>query len=509
MTRSISHSKTATAVLLLAAVGWFGLLSAPESPVGLFETLQENISSGTRNVSLYLRRKNAHGVENNNLASSQSSLITDSLHYSNSKRRRLTSQEEEDKFVLKSRKEHFPLFEAGDTFSVIGPSIFPKPTYIYEVVEDNNKIEDSEIVTYLQPTSGQHRPEKDSVLVFAAEYGFQTYMLFFMTLYQTGFKGDVVVGISRMDWEKKEIRDFLEYWKNEDGKDEMTVVVYVVPYHCYNLEGEILESHKGGMRVCQCHNMFGRKDKQTGETKPLLDQRHGRTAQTIRYELYWIWSEHYNPNSWMLLIDARDTIFQETPFGRVPRSSEEDVKSQGGTLIFFGENADATSLGKSKYNRRWLSLAYGDGVADAFYNKPTICSGSTMGEQASIESYLRAEVAESDESKTVIFGADQGFHNYLYYSNKMANSFAISKILVQDQGLGIVNNMGALRDKELSEWGNGKMVEKTDTAITIHNWDGTISPVVHQYDRHKPLSTWWHDHKYAEFKTQWNTMKEM
>ena len=100
MTRSISHSKTATAVLLLAAVGWFGLLSAPESPVGLFETLQENISSGTRNVSLYLRSKNAHDVENNNLVSSQSSLITDSLHYSNSKRRRLTSQEEEDKFVL-------------------------------------------------------------------------------------------------------------------------------------------------------------------------------------------------------------------------------------------------------------------------------------------------------------------------------------------------------------------------------------------------------------------------
>lgn len=130
-----------------------------------------------------------------------------------------------------------------------------------------------------------------------------------------------------------------------------------------------------------------------------------------------------------------------------------------------------------------------------------------MGEQSAIEAYLRAEVAESDESKTVIFGADQGFHNYLYYSNKMANADAISQILVQDQGLGIVNNMGALRDKPLDEWGNGKMVERTEDKITIHNWDGTVSPVVHQYDRHKELSKWWLRKRLQVFQRRWNEMK--
>mmetsp|Transcript_9572 Transcript_9572/g.28581 ORF Transcript_9572/g.28581 Transcript_9572/m.28581 type:complete len:526 (-) Transcript_9572:222-1799(-) len=431
------------------------------------------------------------------------------------RRRRLTAEDQEkaedDDFVINSKKQHYPLFSISDEFNTMGPTVFPKPSYVY----DEDVPNDSDLVVYLQPTSGKHRSDEDSVFVFAAEYTFDTYMLFLMSLYETGFKGDVVFGISKMDWENKDIRELLEYWDNSTEEDEMTVVVYVVPYHCYNVEGEVQESHRGGMRVCKCNNMFGHKNKSTGEITPLLDKRHGRTAQTIRYELYWIWSECYDPTSWILLIDARDTIFQETPFGRVPRrtvassSNNGDGDDDGGLLIFFGENADATSLGKSKYNRRWLSLAYGERVAAAFADKPTICSGSTMGEQLSIDAYLRAEVAESDESKTVIFGADQGFHNYLYYSNKLANAKAINQIIVQDQGLGIVNNMGALRDKSLEEWGNGRIIQDTEEypKNTVFNWDGTISPVVHQYDRHKVLANWWHRRKLEEFEEQWEKMK--
>ena len=541
--KSLFAAAAAATTLTLLAAGIFCLYSSPPpSSVGFFETSADH-HNRVANLSLYLRSKdkNDSGSDKSfvssqspirnfefesNDASGTEHIINNNNNNNNGvsnylpnrdERRRLTSgwgytQKGDDDFVAKTKNDHFPLFEVSDTISVIGPSVFPKPTYVYETEDDNsnNKIED-EIVTFLQPTSGKHRPDQDSVFVFAAEYEFETYMLFFMTLYETGFTGDVVVGISRMDWEKKSIQTMLEYWNNENGeKDEMTVVVYVVPYHCYNLEGEVQSSHKGGMRVCQCHNMFGRKNKDTGEVTPFLDRRHGRTAQTIRYELYWIWSEHYNPTSWILLIDARDTIFQESPFERVPRRASTDAKSKdGGMLIFFGENADATSLGKSKYNRRWLILAYGERVADALSTKPTLCSGSTMGEQSAIDAYLRAEVAESDESKTVIFGADQGFHNYLYYSNKLSNAEAISNILVQDQGFGIVNNMGALRDKKLSEWGNGKIVETTKLAVTIYNWDGTVSPVVHQYDRHKELSKWWHKKRMMDFQKQWKEMQQI
>jgi len=419
---------------------------------------------------------------------------------------------EEDKFVTKTKEKNFPLFSVSDIITLIGPTSFPKPIYLFQDTNDD----DNTIVTNIQPISGEHRKNQDAIFVFAAEYTFQTYILFLMTLYETGYTGDVVVGISSMDYEEETIRELTEYWE-EDDESEMRVIVYVVKYHCYNLEGEEKNSHKGGMRVCQCNNLFASRNKnKNNELTPLLDKRHGRTAQTIRYELYWIWSEYYSPHNWILLIDARDTIFQETPFGRVPRKITKAINDDkdnnddedGGILIFFGENTDATSLGKSKHNRRWLQLAYGDHVANAFINKPTICSGSTMGEQTAIEMYLRAQVSESDESRTVIFGADQGFHNYLYYSNKLSNAKTIKQIIVQDQGLGIVNNMGALRDKDLSQWGNGKIIQKSKSENIILNWDGTISPIVHQYDRHKELSAWWHRVKFAQFKNQWNKMKQ-
>ena len=79
------------------------------------------------------------------------------------------------------------------------------------------------------------------------------------------------------------------------------------------------------------------------------------------------------------------------------------------------ENADATRIGKSDKNRKWLTNAYGVKVIEAMEDKPTICSGATMGEQIAFETYLRAMVNEFDETEIRLMGADQGFHNYLYY----------------------------------------------------------------------------------------------
>ncbi|KAL3922311.1 MAG: hypothetical protein SGILL_002275, partial [Bacillariaceae sp.] len=153
-------------------------------------------------------------------------------------------------------------------------------------------------------------------------------------------------------------------------------------------------------------------------------------------------------------------------------------------------------------------------------DKPTICSGSTMGEQVAVEGYLRAMVIESDETKTVKMGADQGFHNRLYYSNKLASAVAIREIIVQDQGFGIINNLGALRIKPLNEWFNGKLLQVVRpegskgegdddiTAMNVRNWDGTLSPVVHQFDRHKELSHWYFKRKRKELHDQWSKQKQ-
>ena len=112
-----------------------------------------------------------------------------------------------------------------------------------------------------------------------------------------------------------------------------------------------------------------------------------------------------------------------------------------------------------------------------------------MGEQVAVEAYLRSMVGESDETGTKLAGADQGFHNYLYYSKKLGNAKSIASITVFDQGWGIINNLGAMRKAPLESWGNGKILEYQSVSnMTILNWDGSISPVVHQFDRHPILS---------------------
>ena len=141
------------------------------------------------------------------------------------------------------------------------------------------------------------------------------------------------------------------------------------------------------------------------------DPRPGRTVATLRYEWYWIWSLQYQPHSWIMLIDARDTYFQTNPFANLPRFSSPENDIDSGLLYLFGENTNATRLGKSKKNKNWISRGYGKQVMAALENKPTICSGSTMGEQVAIETYLRALINEHDEANVKMAGSDQGFHN--------------------------------------------------------------------------------------------------
>ncbi|KAL3916457.1 MAG: hypothetical protein SGILL_005171, partial [Bacillariaceae sp.] len=429
-------------------------------------------------------------------------------HSASDNRRRLTDTEEQVALDQK-QQDHLTLFTVSDEVSALGPTSFPEPTRIFEH-RGNNDNHENEYVIHLQPTHGQHRPDQDAVFLFAAEYSLQNYLVFLSTLRQTAdFTGDVVMGLSKMDWQNDEVRQYLQH--------DPHVIVYVVDYTCFNAENEAVESAKGGIRVCQCDNLYGRKQ-EDGTVAPLKDPRHARTLQNSRYELYWIWSTHYENYSWIMLIDARDTIFQLNPFDLVPRH-ESASKDKGGLLLFFGENVEATRLGKSKHNRDWLTKAYGPDVANALAEKPTICSGSTMGEQKAIEMYLRAMVVESDETKTVKMGADQGFHNRLYYSSKLANADAIREIIVQDQGFGLINNLGALRIKPLNEWFNGKLLQvvRADskgeggsdvTAMNVRNWDLTLSPVVHQFDRHKELSNWYFKHKKREFLTKWNDYKK-
>uniref|UniRef100_A0A7S4ELX4 Nucleotide-diphospho-sugar transferase domain-containing protein n=1 Tax=Pseudo-nitzschia australis TaxID=44445 RepID=A0A7S4ELX4_9STRA len=360
------------------------------------------------------------------------------------------------------------LFEISHEIEVSSPSFFPKPTY---------PLNDPDAVVVVEPQIGQHRPEQDAVMAYAEGYTVEYYMCFIETLRATGFDGDIVFATSEYDLLKPNVLEYLKMQKN--------LVVYIHKLDCFEADGltpsKRIEKRGAAdvFQMCLLNDVYGKKDKDGKVIETAKDPRIGRVVATLRYEWYWIWAQHYNPDSWIMLVDARDSIFQTNPFKDLPRQ-------QNGLLYFFGENAEATRIGKSTKNRNWILRSYGLDVLNALTNKPTICSGSTMGEQIAIETYLKALVNEWDETDIKMTGADQGFHNYLYYSGKLANSQNITKLVVWEQGKGIINNLGALRTKPFWEWGfyNNKTKQ-------VYNWDGTLSPVAHQWDRDKDMHTYY------------------
>ncbi len=105
-----------------------------------------------------------------------------------------------------------------------------------------------------------------------------------------------------------------------------------------------------------------------------------------------------------------------------------------------------------------------------------------MGQKIAMEPYLRAMVAQYDKTNCGMKGCDQGFHNYLYYSNSLSNLKGVKEVKVFAQGTGIINNLGVLRTKPLRE--RGVLDEKNN----VLNWDKSISAVAHQFDRDDELN---------------------
>lgn len=337
---------------------------------------------------------------------------------------------------------------------------FPTPT---DVIGDNASIR-------LQPSYGKHRPEVDAVFGLAEGYDLTTYVAFLETLKETGFTGDVVLSVSSSENMKRGVEDYL---KKQDN-----LVIYMMEWSCYNQKGESKATAGEGANLCQANGIYQTETSGSGVDDPRVP----RPVATSRYELYWMWASHYDDLSMIMLIDSRDTFFQSNPFDQIERS-KSNIRQTGGLLHFFGENRDAVSLQTSKYNLRWLQEAYGSDLNGhkSMLEKQVICSGSTMGEKFALDMYLRAVIAEFDSTKCILKGCDQGFHNYLYYSKALEGVPEIKQIILHDQGKGVINNLGALREKSLKEQ---KVLDNDNHVL---NWDGSISPVAHQFDRDDDL----------------------
>ena len=180
----------------------------------------------------------------------------------------------------------------------------------------------------LKPTFGAHRQNVDAVFALAEGYDLNIYLLFIESLKATGFNGDLVLSVSELGSLKPGVEEYLSSNQLSDGQTGVNVVAYTVSWKCFTDNGEVAAGANEGIRKCELVGMYG----EDADEHIVPDPHEPRPVATARFELYWAWSQHYNKENWIMLIDSRDAHFQLNPFEGLPR----DIEGDNGLLYFFG-----------------------------------------------------------------------------------------------------------------------------------------------------------------------------
>ena len=160
--------------------------------------------------------------------------------------------------------------------------------------------------------------------------------------------------------------------------------------------------------------------------------------------------------------DFRDVFFQSNPFEKYPTDAD---------ILFSKEGANWT-ISRCKHNRRWIRDCFGLEVLRKIGKNSPINAGTILGSRKGFQVF--AEVFQTlTFNKNIDYHCnDQGIVNFMWYTDLLKDITAIA----QDQGRGIVNTLGLTDFRE-----NPNKYRKVDGSFT--NDDGTVSPVIHQYDR--------------------------
>lgn len=181
--------------------------------------------------------------------------------------------------------------------------------------------------------------------------------------------------------------------------------------------------------------------------------------QALRYKLYYDFIREHAPDADVVLLsDLRDVVFQADPF---------DPPVHG--LELFLEDS-SSRLGVEPFNRRWLHNLYGPERLAALAQRPTSCSGTTVGDKEAILDYLTAMWQAIQWRRRPLGSHDQGVHNELINLHRFPAARVVSN------ATGRVLTMGLMTGIRINEDG------------LVLNDDGTVPSVLHQYDRHPQLA---------------------
>eukprot|EP01138_Halocafeteria_seosinensis_P001316 gb/GECG01001352.1/.p1 GENE.gb/GECG01001352.1/~~gb/GECG01001352.1/.p1 ORF type:complete len:362 (+),score=23.00 gb/GECG01001352.1/:1-1086(+) len=242
-----------------------------------------------------------------------------------------------------------------------------------------------------------------------------------------------------------------------------------VGYHYYDYEKFIttLRRHYSGDVVL----FVGDND---AWASSLVEKCFGSTVRVVRMnsvvsfgakgDRYIAYSNYCQNYTFCFATDFRDVFFQDDPFRGVPR---------GYHLVLMEE--ETTGIGYALSNKRWIRSCWGDKFLYDVFDIPPVCSGTIYGTPHGfrvLKDLMLDEMNRSAVKKCL--ARDQGHLNYLVLSK----SFPFP-ILRQARGHSAVNTMARMPLAQVRSW---------YAAGKVYNDDGTVSPVVHHYDRFSELS---------------------
>uniref|UniRef100_A0A7S3Q0J5 Uncharacterized protein n=1 Tax=Chaetoceros debilis TaxID=122233 RepID=A0A7S3Q0J5_9STRA len=352
---------------------------------------------------------------------------------------------------------------------------------------------DPNVHIQLMPTFGKHRPDEDVIFAIANHLTFEEYVLFVMTLRDSGFEGDLVLSTQDVKSMDGDLIRFLKYHSNGGG-----IIVYDGVIRDNANDSSINPSSNTTAAMVYLKGLYGKKREGNDQFTILDDKRVARNMGVAQFELFWVWSTRYSPSSRMLIIDAHDTFFQENggfgigvskacPLLPTNNSTFTTSRTEPSIIHLYEENQKNAQhkLNKLK-DRLMLPVAYKDRLVLQFMHNENILSPSpTHGHQRAMEAYFRAMVRQFDHTQCTVYHCEWAFHNYIYYFGILHSLPEIRKVKNIMQGTGAVNSVGLdvpLNQSEMFNAGTQIVYNRPMGMGLQPSW------AVHQYDRDQELN---------------------
>jgi hypothetical protein len=211
-------------------------------------------------------------------------------------------------------------------------------------------------------------------------------------------------------------------------------------------------------------------------------------ATAFRYFFYEKWAGFYNASvSHILIVDFRDVFFQGNPF--TYRLSDWFPAYQ---LAVFQEFYPNMVINRCLFNRRVMEECFGDEALRNLGSRVIISSGAMLGTRDAILLFshhmtrlLQEAPGRAVESRCVSGGIDHSFLNWLVYGRKL---LPYLRVRVFAHGEGAMNSLGGLRPDTVHANLTGNLYDfwhVLDDQGFVRNWNGDVSPIVHQADHFK------------------------